>query len=155
MIIDTNTGNVDLFNKQIVAFDSFDNINKKFSNISFTQDYHDIESFIIEDELVVMDFVFGASLTFKSNILRTISIYLTDKSLERFFQQSEKFRDRLNGIKNLYILILKLITNKDNILNKGYIERFNWGYISLERTTSKWPHINISYDYNVIKNLIN
>src|SRR5690554_6780520 len=138
MIIDTNTGKVELFNKQIIAFDSFNNIKKMFSNLLFKQEYHDIYSYDIEDELIVNNFIFRISLTFKSNILWTISIYLTETSLEQIFQQSEGFRDRLNTIKSIYILTLKLITKKDNLLKKGNIERFKWGHISLERPTSKW-----------------
>jgi hypothetical protein len=155
MIIDTKTGTVDLFEKQIIAFDSFASVNKIFSNISFKQDYHDLYSYDIEDELIIENYIFKVTMTFKSNILWTISIYLTEKSLERIFQEYESFREKLNTIKSIYILTLKLITRKDNIFIKGNIERFNWGFISLERTTSKWPHASISYDYNIIKSLIN
>ncbi len=155
MIIDTKTGNIDLFNKHIIAHDSFDNIIKIFSNIRFKQDYHDIDFYEMEEELIVENFAFRVGLTFKSNILWTISIYLPEESLEIIFKHSEGFRDRLIAIKNIYIMTLKLITRKDDLLRKGNIQRFDWGYISLEKTTSKWPLAKISYDYNVIKSLIN
>lgn len=154
MIIDLDTGNVDLFEKQIIAFDSFVNVTKDFSTIRCKQDHHDIYSYEIEDELILENYNFRVILTFKSNVLWTISIFLTEKSLERIFQQSEGFRDRRNEIKSIYKLTLKLITRKDDILKKVNIERFNWGYISLEKTTSKWPHASISYDHNMIKSLI-
>jgi len=133
MFIDTKTGNI----------------------IRFIQDYQDINTYEIDDELIVGNFVFRVYLTFISNILWTIRIYLTEKSIEKLLQQSESFRDRLNTIKSIYNLTLNLITKKDNMSKKGNFGHYNWGFISLEKATSKWPNVKISYDYDIIKNLIN
>ncbi len=154
MYINIKTGDIQLFDKQIIAFDKLDQIIKLFPLIRFDGDYQDITFYKLDDILSFDNYEFRIHLSFKSEMLYTVAFHLTDNSIKKINSDLSEFSDKLIFIKDLYYMFITKTTHEEALLKKSKTQLFDWGHLALNKTTGKWPFFGISYNYERIKELL-